>query len=245
VFVPNVVHRGSRKHVLDLLARRDREAVLAGLLHGTSLRLYTPLVTRPGGWDDDAENTVPEFLHTFLPEWPGRAEFNRWWVTEGKNPTWDLIVLAEGPALLLVEAKAHERELLHEDAKHPHDASKPKAVENDRQIRGCIAEANEWLASHAVSPCALSADRHYQLANRVASVWKLASLGMSVVLVYLGFLGDEYFRDPLIDADHWQRTVGAYLTGVLPLALPGRWFTHANGGRFAVLITALSATRST
>jgi hypothetical protein len=39
----------------------------------------------------------------------------------------------------------------------------------------------------------LTADSHYQLANRLASAYKVASAGIPVVLLYLGFTGDTYF----------------------------------------------------
>ena len=47
-------------------------------------------------------------------------------------------------------------------------------------------------------PWDISRDHHYQLSNRFAWSWKLATLGIPVVLVYLGFLNaqDMASNDP-------------------------------------------------
>jgi hypothetical protein len=49
----------------------------------------------------------------------------------------------------------------------------------------------------------------------------VASVGVPVLLLYLGFIGDTYFRDYLRDADHWQQLMRGYLQGVVPSDLPG------------------------
>jgi hypothetical protein len=41
----------------------------------------------------------------------------------------------------------------------------------------------------------LSRDSHYQLTNRFAWAWKLASMGVPVVLGYLGFQGAAEMKD--------------------------------------------------
>lgn len=89
-----------------------------------------------------------------------------------------------------------------------------------------------------LQPCALSADHHYQLANRLASAWKLSSLGLQVALVYLGFIGDEYFPDCFVDANHWMRTIGACVHGVVPLTLPGRRLSAPCGGLMTLSVRA-------
>ena len=83
----------------------------------------------------------------------------------------------------------------------------------------------------------LSVEHHFQLANRFAWSWKLATLGVPVVLVYLGFLDAvemtdkrspfgsdddwknvllEYCRDT-IDAACWETTLDVRGTPLLPL----------------------------
>jgi hypothetical protein len=59
-----------------------------------------------------------------------------------------------------------------------------------------------------------------QLANRFAWSWRLASLGIPVVLVvYLGFLNAEEMRDrgePFANAGAWDRAVRAHANGIVP-----------------------------
>jgi len=88
-------------------------------------------------------------------------------------------------------------------------------------------------------PTTLTAGSHYQLANRLASVYKVASVGMPVVLLYLGFTGDTYFRDYLRDADHWRQLMRGYLQGVVPPDLPGRVLPHESGGSLTFIVGAL------
>ena len=166
-----------------------------------------------------------------------------WWVADHyKNPTWDLIAVCERDTqrgLLLVEAKAHESEL---DWKGKRalsaNADSAQAWVNDARIRAAIAEAQDWFGQVA-GPTTLTADSHYQLANRLASAYKVASAGVPVVLLYLGFTGDTYFTDHLRDATQWQQLMRSYLQGVVPSDLPGRVLPHASGGSLTFLVGAL------
>jgi hypothetical protein len=64
--------------------------------------------------------------------------------------------------------------------------------------------------------------------------------GVPVVLLYLGFIGDTYFhRDYFQNADHWQRTMGASMSGILPIGLPGRFIEVPGGGSILVLVKSL------
>jgi len=93
-----------------------------------------------------------------------------------------------------------------------------------RTTRAAIEEACRgwWTVDKGVS---VSRDSHYQLVNRLAFAWKLATLGIPIVLVYLvylGFTGDEGIRDagvPFADPTEWNRAFAHYAAGVLPLAL--------------------------
>jgi hypothetical protein len=71
----------------------------------------------------------------------------------------------------------------------------------------------------------IARDTHYQLSNRVAVAWKLASLGVPVVLIYLGFTGDEGIRDagePFKDEPHWIKVMDEYMKPVLPTGFTDR-----------------------
>ena len=82
-----------------------------------------------------------------------------------------------------------------------------------------MAESNAGL--NAVLPgFSLSIDSHYQLSNRFAWSQKIASLGVPVVLVYLGFLnaGDMAHRgrETFDSASAWEAAVHNYARGIVP-----------------------------
>lgn len=67
-------------------------------------------------------------------------------------------------------------------------------------------------------PWALSTRHHYQLSNRFAWSWKLAMLGVPVVLLYLGFLNARDMQDEgdmFQSENDWRDTLLAYCHGVV------------------------------
>jgi hypothetical protein len=128
--------------------------------------------------------------------------------------------------LLLVEAKAHSNELSTRGKLKPRT---PKGWKNHERIEKAIREASAAL--NRVSPAwALSRDSHYQLCNRFAWAWKLASLGVPVILMYLGFLNaDEmaYRGQPFGTAGDWDSVLRAYSRGVVPENIWGQTL-HVN-----------------
>ena len=75
-------------------------------------------------------------------------------------------------------------------------------------------------------PWALSRDSHYQLSNRFAWAWKLASLGIPVVLVYLGFLSAIEMTDlgqPLRSGDEWKAVLMDHCDGIVDRKSWGEW----------------------
>ena len=142
------------------------------------------------------------------------GELDAWWLAASRGastPNWDFAarVTVEGtPGLILVEAKANVRELSAGGAKTAPTTSEG-SIANDAQIRAALLQASIGLARYAPS-AALSADHGYQLSNRIAFAWKLASMGIPTVLLYLGFTGDRDIADvsePPRDAAHWQKLV--------------------------------------
>ena len=180
---------------------------------------------------------VPSGGTALLPADTGR-ELRKWWLAEGggraRTPNWDIAStcrISGRVGLLLVEAKAHQGEL------SPNDGCGAKSTRNRERIEHAIAEANAGLREVTGSPWRLSAEHHYQLANRFAWSWKLAKLKVPVVLVYLGFLDAvemndrgcpfrshddwrnvmlDYCRD-VIDMSCWERTLDVDGTPMLPL----------------------------
>ena len=95
------------------------------------------------------------------------------------------------------------------------------SAENHKRIGVAIGEA--CAALQRVSPAtAISRDSHYQLSNRVAFAWKLANAGVTTVLVYLGFWGDDGLADvgaPFQSAAHWEAVFTEYARCVVPMDL--------------------------
>lgn len=147
-----------------------------------------------------------------------RTALTNWWLAQpgaANTPNWDLVStcrINSRAGLVLVEAKAHEGELTDDRC----GAANP---ENLKQIEKALAEANEaWNA--LASGAALSPNSHYQLSNRFAFSWKLATMGIPVVLIYLGFLDahemDYGGRILLRSHAQWRRRVLARSTGIVP-----------------------------
>jgi len=215
--LPRNRRRGSFPRCL-LMTDGDRATVAARL---------TSLVAPFAAIDATRHTWMPAGLHAFeeakLGESPGfltddqREMVTAWWLAvreQANTPNWDVAATAtvdgrEG--LVLVEAKAHTREL-------KADGKTPGRAENDARIAGAVAEANAAL-NRLTPGWNLSATCHYQLANRFAWAWKLASVGIPVVLVYLGFLnGSEMFDQgrPFADDEHWRRIVHEHGDRVVP-----------------------------
>lgn len=218
-------HKGSRARCLVLTEGSD--AVVAVRLQ--SLAGDAPVIipadrTRwmPRGFADGAESLLRD-TDGILPDGVSERMLIEWWLAHSAHanvPNWDLAARfdhGESQGLLLVEAKAHVGELSR-SGKGASSGS-DNSEENAKKIGQAIAEASEGL--NATHPgFNLSAKKHYQLANRLAWAWKLASKGVPVVLVYLGFLNaSEMAEDgsrPFATAADWEQAVRDYARGMVP-----------------------------
>jgi hypothetical protein len=146
-----------------------------------------------------------------------------WWLVanEGnpRTPNWDIAStcsIGGKEGLLLVEAKAHDKELIDEETGRKNIAPPVSiaARRNHQRIGWCIQDANLALCGETQLSWALSRDWNYQMCNRFAWCWKVAESGLPVILVYLGFLnaGDmaDGTRKPLADAEEWQKLVESH-----------------------------------
>ena len=173
----------------------------------------------PRGFVDTKEARLGE-APEFLPEGL-REEVSKWWLEvrpRANTPNWDIASKCEiqGKAgLMLLEAKAHANELSHAGKPEPETAN---GWANHEKIGAAIQEANTTL-NGMISGWGLSRDTHYQLSNRFVWAWKVASLGVPVLLVYLGFLNADEMSDcgePFHTADDWCRAVRSHSAGVVP-----------------------------
>ena len=235
--------RGSRKHILDLVSSPDFAPTLDVLLAGTGFRVGKDRHCRPVGRScaaDWNEYRVEDYLQRHPVSSQGPILDRKWWISHaGNRPNWDLICrITDGTSdgLLLVEAKAHEGEMSEQNRKSQPDPSNPNSVANARQIRHVLQQTNSAMGRLGFGAFGLSADHHYQLSNRIAYAYKLATLGLPVILMYLGFVGDRYFpTDWIRSPDHWQRLIEGYLQGVVPLGLPERTVSTGSGSLVMVV----------
>ena len=209
--------KGSRLRCLLLTG--DAPNKVASFLN--SLVTSNALVTAddcwaPRGFLEPKEAKLGE-TPRFLPA-PNRAALTRWWLARpgsANTPNWDLVstcLIKNRTGLVLIEAKAHEAEFAD-------DRCGATNQENLQQIENALGEATVgWNA--LASGFALSASSHYQLSNRFAVAWKLATMGIPIVLVYLGFLDAQEMAggSRVLFNDHakWRRCVLARSKGTIP-----------------------------
>lgn len=179
-------------------------------------------------------------------------ELEDWWFETrgGSGLVWDLAsqcVIGTGrherSGILLVEAKAHTKELKSAGKKLKGNAS-AASRRNHEHIGRAIGKANLGLASlTGKQGWALSRDDCYQMANRFAWAWKLADLGMPVVLVYLGFLNAVEMSDlgdPFREHADWVECVKAHAKHKVPDDAWDRDWTMPDG---ALLVPRIISVR--
>ncbi len=183
-----------------------------------------PVLLEDGSWDrKPAEEARLDKPNELVPP-EVRQQLREWWlaVPQGANtPNWDIAstcTIRGKRGLVLVEAKAHSNELDEKGKRLDGKSNK----ENHEQIGRAIHEANEALRSVTGRCWNLSRDSHYQLSNRFAWSWKLASLGVPIVLLYLGFLNAN--DGPLFRSEaEWECTLKNHCKGIVPETCWGEW----------------------
>ena len=183
---------------------------------------------------DYKETTLIESSYFVPPD--KQQKLRNWWLEKPRGarvPNWDIAATCtiEGlRGLVLVEAKAHDKELSEAGKSKP---TTTNSQLNHKQIGQAIAQANSGL--NGVTPgWALCRDTHYQLSNRFAWAWKLATLGVPVVLVYLGFLDATEMLDqgqPFDSAEAWRTCIRSHVKGIVP---EGAWEKRLEIGRTPV-----------
>jgi hypothetical protein len=239
----------------DLKGSRLRCLMLTGLPDERVARCLSDLV-HPYATIDKRNAWMPrgflEPAEAKLGETPGflsdknRDEVTGWWLSvqrSANTPNWDIASTCwvEGRAgLLLIEAKAHEGEL-----DTTEDDCGSQNPDNQRQIRSAIAEAKDGLNADErlrLSGWSLSEKNCYQLSNRFAWAWEVARLGVSVILVYLGFLNavemNNDSRTILTSSKQWDDCVLNRSSGIVP---PEVWNQKQviNGTPFVALTRTL------
>jgi hypothetical protein len=173
----------------------------------------------------------------------------KWWLPanrlKARTPNLDIAstcTIDGRPGILLVEAKAHSVELKKEAAgrslgREPTEERKESHI----TIGAAIEQARAGLSAATALPFNISRDSHYQMSNRFAWSWKLAQLGVPVVLVYLGFLRADEMADrgePFPDHAAWEKLVLDHSAPLFPAQVWNRrWLVH--GVPFIPLIVSM------
>lgn len=221
------LYRGSRKHVLDWTGQALFLIEFEKFLAPCPVRFPHKEAFMPKGINSPTEARLERFGPCWFPEKkPVWDALKNWWLCHkaGANtPNWDIAVRCElegRPGLVLVEAKANWWELGKAGKSNAVNAS-TNSHRNHERIAAAINEACAgWqLLDNRVS---ITHKSHYQLANRLAFAWKLASLGIPAVLVYLGFTGDKEIGKPFKDDTDWKAAFSKYVSDTIPLDLFGR-----------------------
>ena len=214
--------RGSRPRCVLLTdGRADRVAErLTRVVGRPEVMISSRDSWQPRGTCDVREAQLDKRLEggaVLLPD-PLRRELGKWWLAteagRSGTPHWDIVstcTISGQAGLLLVEAKAHSKELSWRDRCSATPA-------NRKQIESALEEANAGLSKLTGGSWCLSAKHHFQLANRFAWSWKLAAFGVPVVLLYLGFLDAVEMKDrgsPFGNEDEWRNTLLEHCRGVI------------------------------
>ena len=192
-------------------------------------------VQRDGSWDTTPSDEADLARSNDLLSPDVRRQLRSWWLEvqsrRSRTPIWDLAATCTvrgRSSLLLVEAKAHAEELSPAGKSLP---STPNGWRNHERIGAAIGEAAAGLSAATRKSWAISRDSHYQLSNRFAWAWKLASLGIPVMLVYLGFLDAIEMTDrgqPFRSEDEWTSVLMDHCDGIVDQKSWGEW--HDIGG---------------
>jgi hypothetical protein len=217
---------GSRMHILDWVESVNFVSELRKFVAPIGFSIADQATYQPRGRHDHRESVLigsASFLSSHQQE-----RLLAWWLVHRRGarlPTWDLVVSARNssgrPALVLVEAKAHAAELCaagKRKLRRKDPEQQARSNENHEKIARAIAEANKALQS-VVPGISLDVNESYQFANRIAFAWKLASLGIPVALIYLGFIGDRAIgneNDCFQRAKDWQRAFNRHTARCFP-----------------------------
>lgn len=199
--------KGSKLHILNLVDNRFIDNINE-LLKNVNAFVENQDSVIPISTIHPKEATLSTYLNNKWGDPKLGISFRNWWIKHGsRTPQWDLIskcTIDGVDGLLLVEAKAHKSEVTGDKGKkYPKEG---KSVENHKHINEAIHEASNSINNlNADAKVTLSISNCYQLSNRVACAWWLASHNIPVVLLYLGFLNDTDFKDKFESDETWQK----------------------------------------
>lgn len=196
--------KGSKYAVLKLVESDNFLISMNKLIKDTGASISEYDNWMPKGLRYDKEAELKFFLRHNFSSKLGKDILDWWLMHDATTPNWDLLstcTINGERGLLLVEAKGHYDELDKSEKKLKKNAS-VESKENHNKIFDAIELTNKAIGIE------LSRDKCYQLSNRVAHAWWLASQGIPIVLLYLGFLNctdmEDGKRTLFKSDDDWQ-----------------------------------------
>ncbi len=167
-----------------------------------------------------------------------REQLLSWWLVPGSaramTPNFDIAstcTIQGLPGLLLIEAKAHDMELIKEvSGKGLPRISSDKRRASHEKIGVAIQAARNGLEMATALQWHISRESHYQMSNRFAWAWKLVNLGVPVALLYLGFLHADEMTDrgkSFSSSGEWEQLVLSHSEDLFPGAVWNQtWTVH-------------------
>jgi hypothetical protein len=232
--------------VLDWTESPSFAPDLAELVRPVQVTINDQAAWMPRGRANPREARLESFGPRCLKDACDWRELTGWWLKRSKGantPNWDIACPATingTSGVILVEAKANISEFSAAGKPLAKTASDATRANHDR-IQAAIGEAQTALAS-SVPGIGLSRDHHYQLSNRIAFAWKLASLGVPTVLVYLAFLRSQDFGTQAVYTSdrHWRDVFADRARSVWP-ATPSDDGILTGAAQFWMLIRSRAA----
>jgi len=179
---------------------------------------------------DAAEEAQLDKSTRLISDHATRMRLREWWLGHKApalttTPNWDIAstcTIEGAPGLLLVEAKAHRAELAHTACAAPQGSGSytriKEALKNAGDDLNRMTPGRIWRLSPDDHPDAAEYD--YQIANRFAWAWKLTTMNIPVVLVYLGLLGAQEMNHPgtipFSSAADWDRAIRSHGRPMIP-----------------------------
>jgi hypothetical protein len=133
------------------------------------------------------------------------VELEVFWPARG--PQWDALAQCDDRSILLVEAKAHVRELC--------SPRSQAGAASSEKIKAAFEETALFLGAEPRAPWSTV---FYQLANRLAHLYFLRKFGVEAWLVLINFTGDREMGGPSSEAE-WR---AAYQVAWHVLGIPAR-----------------------
>lgn len=239
-------HSRGSSHQLLRWIHKERDAFVRDLIN--LINIPEVKITANDWWRPDCTidgGLYPEEVTTegisdnigILPE-DYKKKIKEWWLKHHKGantPNWDFISSAniEGTkGLLIIEAKSHKNEI-HKDGKILKDGSSKNSKENHIRIFKAIEEAKNGLSkNYNLYNFNLSIGNYYQLSNRIAYAWKFATLGIPIILIYLGFIKDIEMSDagePFDSPEDWNEFIKRHIKDIFPVELLERKINCGKG----------------